>query len=98
MSKINIRVNGASFEQIGWKYYNTILKKAMEQEFSWAGLSLSLSIAFFIVIISAQTLSWTYQSFAKAEDSRHFLNMRVYQMERNEIKNAASDIYSVRTA
>lgn len=46
----------------GWRYYNQIRKKAMEQEFSWSGLVISLSIAFFIVIAAAQGLSIAYQS------------------------------------
>lgn len=45
-----------------WRSYNSIKKKAMEQEFSWSGLALSLSIAFFIVIGSAQFLNLTYQA------------------------------------
>lgn len=47
---------------VGWKYYNTITKKAMEKEFSWSGLIISLSIAFFIVLISAQILNVIYRS------------------------------------
>jgi len=43
---------------IGWKYYNTIKKKAVEQEFSWSGLFISLSIAFFIVAVSAFMLKF----------------------------------------
>ena len=45
---------------INWKQYNIIKKKAMEQEFSWSGLVLSLSIAFFVVIFSAYILSSIY--------------------------------------
>ena len=45
---------------INWKHYNTIKKKAMEQEFSWSGLVLSLSIAFFIVILASFVLSSFY--------------------------------------
>ncbi len=45
-----------NLERIGWKYYNTIRKKAVEQEFSWSGLLISLSIAFFIVALSALLL------------------------------------------
>ncbi len=45
------------FSLISWKHYNLIKKKAMEQEFSMSGLLLSLSIAFFIVIIAAFVLS-----------------------------------------
>jgi hypothetical protein len=50
--------------RLGWKYYSQIKKKAMEQEFSWSGLIISLSIAFFIVIAAAQGLSITYQSIS----------------------------------
>ena len=50
-------------EQISWRYYNKLKKKAMEQEFSWSGLVLSLSIAFFVVIVSAILLSLIYNSF-----------------------------------
>lgn len=51
-----------NLERIGWKYYNTIRKKAVEQEFSWFGLLISLSIAFFIVIISALLLNFIFNS------------------------------------
>ncbi len=51
-----------AFEALGWRYYNKLKKKAMEQEFSWSGLVVSLSIAFFIVIITALSLSILYQS------------------------------------
>jgi hypothetical protein len=59
--------HGVALGHIGWKYYNTIKKKAMEQEFSWSGLFLSLSIAFFIVIFAALMLSFFYQSLQKAD-------------------------------
>lgn len=51
-----------SLGPIGWKYYNTIKKKAVEQEFSWPGLLLNLSIAFFIVVMSAFLLSFIFNS------------------------------------
>jgi hypothetical protein len=57
-------------EQIGWRYYNSIKKKAMEQEFSWSGLWLSLSIAFFIVILSAFSLSLLYNSLSNSTFER----------------------------
>ncbi|NTU98561.1 hypothetical protein HGA64_00955 [Candidatus Falkowbacteria bacterium] len=50
------------FGSLTWRSYNSIKKKAMEQEFSLSGLVLSLSIAFFIVIGSAQALSLSYQT------------------------------------
>lgn len=57
------------FGLITWRSYNSIKKKAMEQEFSMSGLVLSLSIAFFIVLGSAQALSVTYQGIVAAENS-----------------------------
>jgi hypothetical protein len=53
--------------QIGWRQYNKIKKKAMEQEFSWSGLCLSLSIAFFIVIIAAFALNFAYNSISSQD-------------------------------
>lgn len=64
----------------GWKYYNSIKKKAMEQEFSWSGLVLSLSIAFFIVISSAFILNSIYQSVS---------------FKQNQSKNRANGLYRV---
>lgn len=52
------------FGHDGWKYYNTIKKKAMEQEFSWSGLIVSLSIAFFIILSSAFCLRLLYNSIS----------------------------------
>lgn len=86
MSKINIRVNGSNFEQIGWKYYNTILKKAMEQEFSWSGLSVSLSIAFFVVIVSAQGLNMTYR-YLSAENMSKEMKVKIYELESANFRN-----------
>ncbi len=50
------------FYYIGWKYYHTIKKKAMESEFSWSGLGISLSVAFFIVVGAAFLLSFLFNS------------------------------------
>ena len=52
--------NDIKLSHFDWKQYNVIKKKAMEQEFSWSGLVLSLSIAFFVVIFSAYILSGLY--------------------------------------
>lgn len=52
----------ASVGNFGWKYYNQIRGKAMEQEFSWSGLALSLSIAFFVIIATAQGLNLAFHS------------------------------------
>jgi len=56
------QANCFNLERVGWKYYNTIRKKAVEQEFSWSGLFISLSIAFFVVIAGASVLHLTYVS------------------------------------
>jgi len=66
---------------VGWKYYNQIKKKAMEQEFSWSGLFLSLSIAFFIVIVSALLLSLFYESFQSANISNGLFENSFYRLE-----------------
>ena len=62
MANPNIQTNN----NIGLKYYNSITKKAMEQEFSWSGLIISLFIAFFIVMVSAFALNLIYQSIEAA--------------------------------
>jgi len=59
---ISSKANGFVLSHIGWRYYNQIRKKAMEQEFSWFGLLVDLSIAFFIVISSAFFLSCLQKS------------------------------------
>ena len=85
----NITENhGEAIGHIGWKYYNTIKKKAMEQEFSWSGLFLSLSIAFFIVISSALILSFLYQSLEKANISRSDKSYQIHILEKSYIEGA----------
>ncbi len=81
MENIMIKANTFDFSHIGWKYYNQIKKKAMEQEFSWSGLILSLSIAFFIVIISSIILGLAYKSLEKINFISNFLPDRIYQFE-----------------
>lgn len=73
--------------QIGWKYYNKIKKKAMEQEFSWAGLVLSLSIAFFVVIASAITLSFIHTSITEAAIQDKFIKEKIYLLEKANTQN-----------
>ena len=77
-----------SNRKIGWKYYNNIKKKAMEQEFSWAGLLLSMSIAFFIVFITAYSLSLLHTSFKKTQLEQK-INQQIYLLEvgQNNLKN-----------
>lgn len=60
MITLEAKTNNFPFDAIGWKYYHSLKKKAMEQEFSWPGLFISLSIAFFIVISSAIILRFLY--------------------------------------
>ncbi|MDD4271278.1 MAG: hypothetical protein PHF50_00550 [Patescibacteria group bacterium] len=68
---------------IGWKYYNTIKKKAVEQEFSWSGLLVSLSIAFFIVITSALFLSFIFNSIEAGRQNQGLVNENIYYLERS---------------
>ena len=68
------------FNRVGWKYYNKIKKKAMEQEFSWSGLVVSLSIAFFVVIAVSFSLNLVYQSIAKVA-SQSNVGEKAYSFE-----------------
>jgi hypothetical protein len=68
-----------NLEQIGWKHYNFTRKKAMEQEFSWSGLLISLSIAFFIVIASATVLSSINHSIAAEKNNQRSISVIAYQ-------------------
>jgi len=79
MSLAKNRADRFNLEHIGWKYYNTIRKKAVEQEFIWSGLLISLSIAFFIVIISASTLSLINHSIATGNNRQKSINAVAYQ-------------------
>jgi len=81
MENIQVKVNGLDFEHIGWKYYNTIRKKAMEQEFSWSGLLISLSIAFFIVIFTAYVLSFLYATMGFSLTHNKLTDKKIYRLE-----------------
>lgn len=59
---------------ISWKSYQLIKKKAMEQELSWSGLIVSLSIAFFITAACAGLLKLTYNSIESNHDSNKIFN------------------------
>lgn len=83
---------------IGWKYYNSIKKKAMEQEFSWSGLVLSLSIAFFIVISSAFILSCIYNSFSLEKNYSQNIKNKLYRIEtveNSQNKNNTADYLNI---
>jgi hypothetical protein len=88
-----LKANNLGFEHIGWKYYRKIKKKAMEQEFSWSGLLLSLSIAFFIVIFTALALNFFYQSLEKAREQSRFWKKEIYQLEKMENLKTESSRY-----
>ena len=60
----------------------------MEQEFSWSGLILSLSIAFFVVLASAQILSTVYQSIEKSRQEKNLVNQNIYHLESIEHINS----------
>ncbi|MCU0679338.1 MAG: hypothetical protein MUC28_02740 [Planctomycetes bacterium] len=81
MENIQVKVNELDFGHIGWKYYHTIRKKAMEQEFSWSGLFISLSIAFFIVITTAYFLSLLYATMGFSLTQNKFTNKKIYRLE-----------------
>lgn len=76
--QITLKTSGFKLNHVGWKSYNTIIKKAMEQEFSWSGLALSLSIAFFIVFMAAVVLNLVNKSF---EHTRNTSVKNIYQLE-----------------
>ena len=79
MSSTKNQANCFNLEQTGWKYYNTIRKKAMEQEFSWSGLLISLSIAFFVVIASASVLSFINHSITADKNNQKSIATVAYQ-------------------
>lgn len=56
-----------TLETFGWKSIRLLKKKAMEQEPSWSGLTISLSIAFFIVALTAGLLNVAYHSIERQE-------------------------------
>ena len=82
MTNTKIQANSLDFGHISWKSYNLIKKKAMEQEFSWFGLLLSLSIAFFIVIACAKTLNLVHQSIIKQRQQQS--NYQIYHLEKTD--------------
>jgi len=61
----------------------------MEQKFFGRseGLLVSLSIAFFIVLLSATALNVFYQSIENGKEREKFLNQKVYQLESPEHMN-----------
>ncbi len=91
MVQNSISAENLNFGFIGWKSYNLIKKKAMEQEFSWSGLVISLSIAFFVVASSAQVLSLVYQSVSgNAVNASIINNQKIYRLESDKALNEES--------
>lgn len=86
------KAQGTALRQIGWKSYNTIKKKAMEQEFSWSGLSISLSIAFFVAFSSSYSLNLAYKSIASKINTNAEPTQRVYFLEHSAKPHSANPI------
>ena len=84
-------MNYFNWQKIGWRYFHSLKKKAVEQEFSWSGLALTLSIAFFIVIISAQSLNLIYQSISNNQVHDKFLNDKIYRLEKVQQLNTEAN-------
>ncbi|KKR14468.1 MAG: hypothetical protein UT42_C0028G0003 [Candidatus Falkowbacteria bacterium GW2011_GWA2_39_24] len=57
--------NATTFDifQISWRNYKTIRSKALETDKGLMGLIISLTIAFFVVIISSYILAMVYYYF-----------------------------------
>lgn len=49
-----------------WESYKVLQKKVIEQEFSWTGLVVSCSIAFFVVVSSAFALGMICKSLERS--------------------------------
>ena len=81
MENLELKANSFGIGHIGWKYYNGIRKKAMEQEFSWSGFLISMSIAFFVVIIAASLLGGIYNSVEKAQYREKAMEDNIYRLE-----------------
>ena len=86
----NINEEAGMFRHIGWKYYNLAKKKAMEQESSWSGLLISLSIAFFIVLAASQALNLTYETISRAKN-KEVVEEKIYYLE--NIKNINTEAH-----
>ena len=84
MTNTKIQANSLDFGHISWKSYNVIKKKAMEQKLSGSigGLLISLSIAFFIVIVCAQALNLVHQSIIKQRQQQS--NYQIYHLEKTD--------------
>lgn len=80
MSNLSIPQSGGfSLSHIGWRYYSQIRKRAMDQEFTWGGLVLNLSIAFFIVIMTTFFLSFINHSVSFVNAAERKIIPETYQ-------------------
>jgi len=89
MSLVKNQANCFNLEHIGWKNYNTIKKKAMEQEFSWSGLLISLSIAFFIVTLSALCLNFIFNSVENGRQRQGLVDTNIHNIEMSVNANSS---------
>lgn len=96
MISANLSADRFFMRQIGWKSYNHIKKKAMEQEFSWSGLVISMSIAFFVVCALAQVLFMIEQ--AVRIEAEKDTNSKIYKLESQIIQMASLFIKPVSAA
>jgi len=81
IENLELKANNFGIEPISWRYYNRIRKKAMEQEFSWSGFLISMSIAFFVVIMTASLLGGIYNSIEKAQYREKAMEDNIYRLE-----------------
>jgi len=65
-----------------WKSFAGLQKKAMEQEFTWSGFIISLSIAFFIVGTSSATLNALYLKFEPTQPIYKTNTTKIYILEK----------------
>ncbi len=79
-----MNISQIELDHFGWRYFNKIRKKAMEQEFSWSGLLVSMSIAFFIVIFTALSLNVLFSAVKAADFEARAGNGKIYLLENTE--------------
>ncbi len=78
---------------VSWKSYQLLKKKAMEQELSWSGLIISMSIAFFIVAGCATTLRMVANSF----EAKQTVELEHQNEQVIEWPNMARSILGIKT-
>lgn len=74
------RLKFNAFGYATWKSYANLHKKAVEQEFTWGGFVLSLSIAFLFVFSTSAGLNALYEKTLSRTDN--FENMHRQLIER----------------